>query len=54
VLAVDQKRLRVLFPVPMNIGGDELQPGHFSIRVQVEDDTGWIIAKEILGIGLWK
>jgi hypothetical protein len=53
-LAVDQRRLRGLFLVPMNIGGDELQPCHSSIRIQVEDDTRWIIAKEILGVGLGK
>ena len=38
-LAVTQRCLRVLFPVPMNIGGDEFQPGHTPIRTHVEDDT---------------
>ena len=51
---VDQRCLGVLFPVPMDIGGDELQPGHASILIHVEDDTRWFIAKEILGVGLWK
>src|ERR1700677_1533853 len=49
-----QRHLRVLSPVPVNIGGDELQPSHASIRIHVEDDTRWFIAKEILGVGLWK
>jgi hypothetical protein len=53
-LAVDKRCLRGLLPVPMNIVGDELQPGHTSIRVHVEDDTRWGIAEEILGVGLWK
>jgi hypothetical protein len=53
-LAVDHKHLPVLVPVPMDIGGDELQPGHTSIRIHVEDDTRWSIAKEILRVGLWK
>jgi hypothetical protein len=52
--AVDQRCLRILFPVPMDIGGDELQPGHASILIHVEDDTRWYIAKEILSVGLWK
>lgn len=52
--AVDQRRLRVLCPVPMNVGGDELQPGHASIRIHVEDDSCWIIAKKILSVGLRK
>jgi hypothetical protein len=53
-LAVDQRCLRILFPVPMDIGGNELQPGHASILIHVEDDTRWYIAKEILNVGLWK
>jgi len=53
-LAVDQRCLRILFPVPMDIGGDELQPSYASILIHVEDDTRWFIAKEILSVGLWK
>ena len=49
-----QRRLRVLFPVPVDIGGDELQPGHSPIRVHVEDDVRWDVAKEVLGVGLRK
>jgi len=49
-----QRRLRVLFPVPVNVGGDELQPSHASIRLDVEDDARWSIAKEVLCIGLRK
>lgn len=54
VAPVVSAQLRILFPVPMDIGGDELEPGHSSLRVHVEDDTCWIIAKEILGVRLWK
>ena len=51
---VDYEHLPVLVPVPMDIGGDELQPGHTSIRIHVEDNTRWSIAKKILRVGLWK
>ena len=53
-LAVDHKHLPVLVPVPMDIGGDELQSGHTSIWIHVEDNTRWSIAKKILRVGLWK
>src|SRR5581483_667032 len=43
-LALDYRHLPVLVPVPMDIGGDELQPGHTSIRIHVEDNTRWSIA----------
>ena len=50
----DQGCLPILFPVPMNIGGDELQPGHASISFHVEDDTRSNIAQEVLRVRLWK
>ncbi len=46
--------LRVLFPMPVNVGGDELQPSHASIGLDVEDDARRIIAKEVLCVGLRK
>ena len=53
-VVVDHGHLPVLVPVPMNIGGDELQPGHTSIRIHVEDDTRWSITEEILRFRLRK
>lgn len=53
-VAADQGCLPILFPVPMNIGGDELQPGHASISFHVEDDTRSNIAQEVLRVRLWK
>jgi hypothetical protein len=46
-LVLRHRCLRVFFPVPVNVGGDELQPSHASIRLDVEEDARWSIAKEL-------